>query len=320
MLKNNRFYSIIMVTLLSSTSLHAVESNPAFELGIMLGKSIGKGVSSLFIDSKEEEKTEPVSEEKKKESSGGVSGFFGSLFKAPTPEEILAKASDKEMTKAFLEAKVVNPKINFSQSSNGIEFNNIIVPFDAAHTFGEARALCAKIDTTNDPIAEIYKKVVTNRGNYYSVYSGTVNASIQNAIFGQLSSTNGNDEYYKYDFDNAIVEHAPDGSIISALTRMDQISLNMMIRPNNINYYNIEIRQLSRIFSKEQLSVVSRIVSKRIFDDNLVLTSKQESKAVSVAAPAEDKATKIKALFDLYKSGALTKEEFEKEKKQLLGV
>lgn len=319
MLKKNYLSSALMIAIFSSVSLHAANSNPAFELGTMLGQSIGKGVYALFSDSKEE-KIDPALEEKPKESSGGIGSFFGSLFKAPTPEEILAKAPDKEMTKAFLEAKTTNPKINFSQSSNGIEFDNVVVPFDAAHTFGEARSLCAKIDTTNDPIAETYKKVVTGRGNYYSVYSGTVNSSIQNAILGQLASTNGNDEYYKYDFDNAIVEYTPNGLIVSALTRMDKISLNMMIHPNNINYYNIEIRQLSRIFSKAQVSVVSRIVSKRIFDDNLVLTSKQEPKPVAVAAPTEDKTTKIKALFDLYQSGALTKEEFDKEKKQLLGV
>lgn len=305
-------------------NLHAAQSNPMLDLGIQLGSSLGSvlqsGVSSLFSNS-DEQKTEPNKEETK--PAEGISGFFGSLFKAPTPEETLAKASDKAMTKAFLDVQKSDPKLSFSLNNNAIVFDRVIVPFDSAATFGQARSLCANIDTSNDKIAEEFKKVAIARGNYYTIYNGTVNASLQNAIYGQLSPSNGNDEYYKYDFDNAIIEYAPDGTIVSALTRMDKISLNMMIRPKDINYYNIEIRQISRIFAKTQLSVVSRTVSKRLFDDNLVLTSKQDIKplpaTISQPVVQQDSTAKLKELFELYKAGALTKEEFDKAKQKLLG-
>jgi hypothetical protein len=319
--KNKKIMAGIFVATISINA-HADTGNPAFELGTMIGTSIGNGISSLFSSS-DEKKLDPkneVASQDTNSSSGGIGGFFSSIFKGPTPEEILAKASDKEMTKAFLDVQKTNKKLTFSQNSNVMTFNNVVVPFDSAHTFGQARSLCAGIDTVNDSIAEEYKKVVTERGNYFTVYNGTVNASIQNAVFGQLAPSNGNDEYYKYDFDNAIVEYAPDGTIVSALTRMEKISLNMMIRPNDINYYNIEIAQISRIYAQPRLSVVSRIVSKRLFDDNLVMTSKQEPKqALPVVASIEqDSTTKLKSLFELYKAGALTKEEFDSAKKQIL--
>jgi hypothetical protein len=222
------------------------------------------------------------------------------------------------MTKAFLEAKKTNSDLTFAQSKNGIKFDKVIVPFDAAHTFNQARSLCAQIDTSDDEIAKVYKKVVTGRGNYYSVYSGAVNSAILNAISGQIPTTNGSNEYYKIDFDNAIVEYTPQGTIVSALTRMETITLNMMIHTPSLEYYNIKISQESRVFSKEQLGVVSRIVSKRTFDDNLVQTSKQDIKPAQAVATSDDKSAKIKELFGLYQAGALTKEEFDKEKSKVL--
>jgi hypothetical protein len=312
---------IPIVTLSLVTNIYADGSNPAFGLGTEIGQSIGNGIKSLFSSS--DEKKEDTEQNKAATSSGGIGGFFGSLFKDPTPEEILAKAPDKDMTQAFLTGMKQDNKLQFSQSKKAMVFDNVVVPFDSAHTFGEARSLCMNIDTIDDPIANTFKSVATNRGNYYTVYSGALNAAIMNAMFGQLPPSNGDSEYYKYDFDNAIVEFAPDGTIVSALTRMDKITLNMMIHPNNnnINYYNIKISQISRIFSKNDLSIVSRLVSKRTFDDNLISTSKVEPKPVAIASTqpsATDTTTKLKELFELYKAGALTKEEFDSEKSKIL--
>lgn len=313
--KSKALASIITISV--ATNIYA--DNSAFGLGAEIGQSIGNGIKSLFLSS--DEKKGNTEDTKTASSSEGISGFFGSLFKDPTPEEIIAKASDKEMTQAFLTAMQKDPKLKFSQSKKAMVFDNTIIPFDAAHTFREARSLCMGIDTINDPIANTFKSVATNRGNYYSVYNGALNAAIMNAMFGQLPTSNGDSEYYKYDFDNAIVEFAPDGTIVSALTRMDKITLNMMIRPNSIDYYNIKISQISRVFSKNDLSIVSRLVSKRTFDDNLVSTSKVDHKSVattSTQALVPDTTSKLKELFELYKAGALTKEEFDSEKSKLL--
>lgn len=107
-----------------------------------------------------------------------------------TPEETIAKAEDKEMIKTFLDTKKANEKLSLTFSNKAIDSNRVIVPFSNAKIFGQARSLCANIDSSNDEIATTYKKAVEGRGNYYTVYSGTINMAILTAINGQLSTVN----------------------------------------------------------------------------------------------------------------------------------
>lgn len=311
---------LLLLILLSTGTIYA-DSNPAFDLGISIGKSIG----GLF-SSNESEKSSSANEGKTNKSSGGISGFFGSLFKEQTLEEILQNSSDKEMTKSFFDLQKSNSKLRFSFTKNKISSESTIVSFDSAAMFHEARSLCAKIDSSNDEIAKTYKQTILNRGNYYDVYTGTVNSSILATIQGGLPSVNSyNDEFYKYDFDNAIVEYSQDGTMLSSLVRFDKIKLNGLIKSNDINYANIRISQVSTIFMREPVSLVSRTMAKRLLDDNLVMSTKKVNATPQNSIPSTavqqstiTKTTQIKELFELYKAGGLTKEEFEKEKTKLL--
>lgn len=311
----------LLLLMLLSTGVIYADSNPAFDLGTSIGKSIG----GLF-SSNEGEKVS-TNESNASKSSGGISGFFGSLFKEPTLEEILKNSSDKEMTKSFFDLQKSNSKFRFSFAKNKISSESTIVPFDSAAMFHEARSLCAKIDSSNDEIAKNYKQTILNRGNYYDVYTGTVNSSILATIQGGLPPVNSyNDEFYKYDFDNAIVEYSQDGTILSALVRFEKIKLNGLIKTNDINYANIRISQVSTIFMREQMSLISRTMAKRLLDDNLVMSTKKVNTVAQnsilsqtiVQQPTTTKTAQIKELFELYKAGGLTKEEFEKEKIKLL--
>lgn len=313
-------YRLLLFMSLSTGVIYA-DSNPAFDFGTSIGKSIG----GLF-SSKEGEKASSTTESNVSKSSGGISGFFGSLFKEPTLEETLQSTSDKEMTKSFYDLQKSNSKFHFSFSKNKISSESTIIPFDSAAMFHEARSLCAKIDSSNDEIAKIYKQTILNRGNYYDVYTGTINSSILATIQGKLPSVNSyNDEFYKYDFDNAIVEYSQDGTMLSSLVRFDKITLNSLIKSNDINYANIRISQVSTIFMREPVSLVSRTMAKRLLDDNLVMSTKKVNatpqnsiSSTTVQQPTISKTVQIKELFELYKAGGLTKEEFEKEKTKLL--
>lgn len=305
-----------------STGVIYADSNPAFDLGTSIGTSIG----GLF-SSNESEKSSSTSEGNASKNSSGISGFFGSLFKEPTLEEILKSSSDKEMTKSFFDLQKSNSKLRFSFIKNKISSETTIVPFDSAAMFHEARNLCAKIDSSNDEIAKNYKQTILTRGNYYDVYTGAVNSSILATIQGGLPSVNSyNDEFYKYDFDNAIVEYSQDGTMLSALVRFEKIKLNGLIKTNDINYANIRISQVSTIFMREQMSLISRTMAKRLLDDNLVMSTKKVNAITQnstlpqtiVQQPTTTKTAQIKELFELYKAGGLTKEEFEKEKIKLL--
>jgi hypothetical protein len=318
-----------LITIPLAFNLHAASANPMFDLGVQIGSSLGSvissGASALFASSSETKPEPTKTEEKKSDSSGGIGGFFGSLFKEATPEETIAKAEDKEMTKSFLDTKKANEKLALTFSNKAIDSDRVIVPFSNAKTFGQARSLCANIDSSNDEIATTYKKAVEDRGNYYTIYNGTVNMAILTAINGKLSTVNEyRDTFYNYDFENAIIEYAPNGTMVSALARVDKVNLNTMFKVSDINIANIEIRQASRVFFASSLGIVSRTVSKRLLDDNMVSTSKKEIQAVVVApavvAPVVDKSNtnQLKELFELYKAGALTKEEFDKEKQKLL--
>lgn len=258
-------------------------------------------------------------DEAKKEESGGIGGFFGSLFKAPTPEEIIAKSEDKEMTKSFLDAKQTDKRLSHvSFSSRAIDSDKVLVPFSNAKTFYNAKNLLNNINSSNDELATTYKKAVEGRGNYYTVYNGKVNNAILTAINGRLATVNEyRDTFYYYDIENTIIEYSPDGTMVSALARVDKVNLNTMFKVNDINYANIEIRQVSRVFFASSLGIVSRTVSKRLLDDNMISTSKKEAQPATVQTPT-DKTEQLKSLFELFKAGALTKEEFEQQKQNLL--
>ncbi len=258
-------------------------------------------------------------DEAKKEESGGIGGFFGSLFKAPTPEEIIAKSEDKEMTKSFLDAKQADKKLSHvSFSSRAIDSDRVLVPFSNAKTFYNAKNLLNNINSSNDELATTYKKAVESRGNYYTVYNGKVNNAILTAINGRLATVNeSRDTFYYYDIENAIIEYSPDGTMVSALARVDKVNINTMFKVNDINYANIEIQQVSRVFFASSLGIVSRTVSKRHLDDNMISTSKKEAQPASVQT-STDKTEQLKSLFELFKAGALTKEEFEQQKQKLL--
>jgi len=258
-------------------------------------------------------------DEAKKEESGGIGGFFGSLFKAPTPEEIIAKSEDKEMTKSFLDAKQADKKLSHvSFSSRAIDSDRVLVPFSNANTFYNAKNLLNNINSSNDELATTYKKAVESRGNYYTVYNGKVNNAILTAINGRLATVNEyRDTFYYYDIENAIIEYSPDGTMVSALARVDKVNINTMFKVNDINYANIEIQQVSRVFFASSLGIVSRTVSKRLLDDNMISTSKKEAQPATVQT-STDKTEQLKSLFELFKAGALTKEEFEQQKQKLL--
>lgn len=258
-------------------------------------------------------------DEAKKEESGGIGGFFGSLFKAPTPEEIIAKSEDKGMTKSFLDAKQADKKLSHvSFSSRAIDSDRVLVPFSNAKTFYNAKNLLNNINSSNDELATTYKKAVESRGNYYTVYNGKVNHAILTAINGRLATVNEyRDTFYYYDIENAIIEYSPDGTMVSALARVDKVNINTMFKVNDINYANIEIQQVSRVFFASSLGIVSRTVSKRLLDDNMISTSKKEAQPATVQT-STDKTEQLKSLFELFKAGALTKEEFEQQKQKLL--
>jgi hypothetical protein len=258
-------------------------------------------------------------DEAKKEESGGIGGFFGSLFKAPTPEEIIAKSEDKGMTKSFLDAKQADKKLSHvSFSSRAIDSDRVLVPFSNANTFYNAKNLLNNINSSNDELATTYKKAVESRGNYYTVYNGKVNNAILTAINGRLATVNeSRDTFYYYDIENAIIEYSPDGTMVSALARVDKVNINTMFKVNDINYANIEIQQVSRVFFASSLGIVSRTVSKRLLDDNMISTSKKEAQPATVQT-STDKTEQLKSLFELFKAGALTKEEFEQQKQKLL--
>jgi len=145
--------------------------------------------------------------------------------KQETPQELIAKSQDKELTKIFAEGK-------FSKvtSINALPYGLLLeckrlYETDSFIYLSKSRQFYRNLasDFLQDDIAKAYIDTIQKRGNSYSIYNGEGNQALLKAYVGGSLKENTKTEIYMYDSDFAIVEYNKAGEKVSALIRQARI-------------------------------------------------------------------------------------------------
>lgn len=251
--------------------------------------------------------------------------------KKASPEEILAKSKDKEMTKAFLDAKMDKVTSMDSLPSGLLLECKRLYETDSFIYLSKSRQFYRNLapDFLNDSIAKTYLETIKKRGNGYVIYNGEGNQMLLKAYVGGELKQNTKTEIYMYDSDFAIVEYNKAGEKISAMIRQARIEPSQLGSAMGHNDPAVTIHQNVLVLFESELKKIALNLNTTALQGNVYksegvsLSGSSVTPAATVsntASPSESKTDKIKELHELYKSGALTEEEYAKEKSKILNA
>lgn len=248
--------------------------------------------------------------------------------KQETPQELIAKSQDKELTRTFAEGK-------FSKvtSINALPYGLVLeckrlYETDSFIYLSKSRQFYRNLaaDFLQDDIAKAYIDTIQKRGNGYSIYNGEGNQALLKAYVGGALKENTKTEIYMYDSDFAIVEYNKAGEKVSALIRQARIEPSQLGSAMGHNDPAVTIHQNIFVLFEGEMKKVALNLNNATLQNNLYKsvgletpsTSAAVSTTASQSASSDSKANKIKELHELYKSGALSEAEYNKEKTKIL--
>ena len=248
----------------------------------------------------------------------------GNMFaKKETPQELIANSQDKELTKAFVEGKFAKvtsisaaPSGIMMESKRLYETNSFIYLSKARQFY---RNLAA--DFLQDDIAKAYTDTIQKRGNGYRIYNGEGNQALLKAYVGETLKQNTKTEIYMFDSDFAIVEYNKAGEKVSALIRQARIEPSQLGAAMGHNDPAVSIHQNQILLFESELKKVALNLNNATLENNLYKSVGMDTPSTSASqgvVQSSSKADKIKELHELYKSGALSEEEYSKEKTKIL--
>lgn len=253
----------------------------------------------------------------------------GNMFaQKETPQEMIAKSQDKELTKTFAEskfAKVTSIKAlpyGLLLECKRLYETDSFIYLSQSRQFYRNKAS----EFLNDDIAKAYIDTIQKRGNGYRIYNGDGNQALIKSYVGGTLKVNTKTEIYMYDSDFAIVEYNKTGEKISALVRQARIEPSQLGStmgdkdPAVTIHQNIFVLfegELQKIALNLNNTALQNTIYKSVGLDTPTLTTTQ---APAVIAVSTSNADKIKELHELFKSGALSEEEYNKEKAKILNT
>jgi len=248
--------------------------------------------------------------------------------KAETPQELIAKSQDKELTRTFAEGKFA--KVT---SMNALSYGLLLeckrlYETDSFIYLSKARQFYRGQSSNflNDDIAKAYIDTIQKRGNGYSIYNGEGNQALLKAYVGGSLKANTKTEIYMYDSDFAIVEYNKAGEKISALIRQARIEPSQLGSAMGHNDPAVTIHQNIFVLFEGEMKKIALNLNNETLHNTLYKRVGLDTPSTSIAvstnasqsASLDSKANKIKELHELYKSGALSEEEYTKEKTKIL--
>lgn len=246
------------------------------------------------------------------------------LSKKETPQELIAKSQDKELTKTFAEGKFTKvTSINALPYGLSLECKRLYET-DSFIYLSKSRQFYRNLaaDFLQDDVAKAYIDTIQKRGNGYSIYNGEGNQALLKAYVGGALKENTKTEIYMYDSDFAIVEYSKAGEKVSALIRQARIEPSQLGSAMGHNDPAVTIHQNIFVLFEGEMKKVALNLNNATLQNNLY---KSVGLDTPVSAPSQastpsstSKADKIKELHELYKSGALSEEEYNKEKTKIL--
>lgn len=246
------------------------------------------------------------------------------LSKKETPQELIAKSQDKELTKAFVEGKFAKvTSINAAPSGIMMESKRLYET-DSFIYLSKARQFYRNLaaDFLQDDVAKAYTDTIQKRGNGYRIYNGEGNQALLKAYVGGTLKQNTKTEIYMFNSDFAIVEYNKAGEKVSALIRQARIEPSQLGSAMGDNDPAVTIHQNQILLFESELKKVALNLNNATLQNNLYksvgLDAPLASAPQASTPSSTSKADKIKELHELYKSGALSEDEYNKEKTKIL--
>jgi hypothetical protein len=240
-------------------------------------------------------------------------GFFVvgcAMPKPKTQAELISASSDKLLTKNISES-LKDEKYRISYDNNLIRVTQYISG-EKGHMDGhmnEALSDYYKIyDSSRDKITQVFLDTAKQRGNTVKLYKKQLNNYIAQNFFSNY------DKQYKQCYgeaDVAFIEFDKSNRIFSLLARGHTFEKGLALMHHRYSLY---------IFGTKAASLES-VIPNSMFSDYYTTTlvgGEEPEKQGSVDNSSSTKAEKLKEFYELYKSGAISKEEYEKEKNTIL--
>ncbi len=251
------------------------------------------------------------------------------LFKKKVSSgDLLSKSEDKELTQAFLNKKINKVTALDHGKSLIIIEKKRLYETDSYIYLNKSRDFYRNLafDFLNDEVAQNYIQAVKKRGNGYIVYNGNGNEKILKALVGGSLKKNTKFEIFMYDSDFALVEYDKEGNKVSALVRQARIEPSQLGISMGDRNPAVSIHQRIFVLMKSKVRKIDLNLGTTALNEfeykryNMPKKTQATNSIVQQPIQAqESKTDKIKALYELHKAGALSKEEFEQEKKKVLG-
>jgi len=147
-------------------------------------------------------------------------GLINGCGEPQTPEQLIAKSSDKAMMKAFSKPGVAGKSEHFIDYSPSDLIRMRTSIGNSHYGMGSARgSYSSKYDASRDKIAQEYIKVAKARGNTVKLYKTFINNQIARKIVHPFLENGNSAVIPKYDLDPALIEFDKNGRIVSMLVR-----------------------------------------------------------------------------------------------------
>ncbi len=196
-----------------------------------------------------------------------VKGFNNLMGIPNSPQEYIAKNSDKELATAFSKywesSSITKNYIEIKE--NHFSFDDYIKQYEleskVAQRFDQSKYI------------QLYKETIKKRGNIFKVYKNALNKEIFR-IAHNVKTLKTSDEYsyYRYDWTPCIIEYNKNGQIVSALTQANEI----WVAYNHFGNSSAPSKSIStiKIFTGFTASSLQNKISNRLFENNFLYQSK----------------------------------------------
>ena len=237
-----------------------------------------------------------------------------------SPQEFIASQDDKELATAY--ADWYNSRTyDLRKNKWGFTIGSVLVAFDdydqheAINNKKNAQYNVTAKKLDDDEIAKRYKAAVLKRGNKYTVYKNDITEMAYEAVVGGAMAKRDFDKQLIFNWTPAIFEYDGEGRLKSVLLRMISITDHPLAKGEPLAPVKIEMS--SDIFYGSAAYRVENKLNNRTLQEYTLYSSKANS-SDKASVSTNSKVEELKALYELQTSGALSKEEYEREKAKLL--
>ncbi|MBN2964989.1 SHOCT domain-containing protein [Sulfurospirillum sp. T05] len=242
-------------------------------------------------------------------------------------EDIIKQSPDKELSETFLTNTFEKVTAVEHGSKTIILEKKWLYETDSFIRYSKSRSFYRGLahDFLNDDVAKAYMETIIKRGSGYVIYNGSGNEMLMSAYAGGNPRRSSDTSVFAYDSDFAIVEYDKEGNKKSALLRQVEIEPSQLGRQMGdkdpaVSIHHRAILLLEPAVKEAELTLnndaIAALEYKRV---NMPQKANQMYQAAPQSTPsAPTNAQKIKELFELYKAGALSEEEYALEKAKIL--